>query len=547
MKPRLEIHFNKSKITSIGVDTVLGNRNFSGVHPDSKFLSSRQFKLYRQANMWMIKHEPDATNATIVDHKALTQPLAVQDGMTVSVGNPAKGIEKLPLQLHYSNKSNPAERPPAQPASAPIPITRTPVKKVTDPSPVSPSSEVIHPPTGEEEAERIVDGLSSSETRSLESLAASIKRKIHGERALARAIYRWIATNISYDVDMLRGGAIRNKTASEAFRDREAICGGYSYLYQDLANKVGLTCKFITGMSKGGSHFSGGSAGQNESHAWNAVQIDGNWQLLDVTWGAGSLNEVGQFKAQYEPFYFATPAERFVRDHLPSDPHWQLLDKPVDKGTFDKMIGVKPRFYDLGLQYLDGIEDYVCVEREILVRLKSPSAKLNAMLTADGGGSLPAEFTLCQSSDIQIWEIRAITPAAGSFDLAILAQSYNDKHKFEMVSQINIESQKGDPSFKGFPQMTSVFLDKGAVLEKPLEGHLRAGIKYRFSLRVPGATSVRVFEQNGRSAELLQNGDIFTGEIEPSLGRLDLMVSNDSLLSSLLGASYESLLHYKVE
>jgi pSer/pThr/pTyr-binding forkhead associated (FHA) protein len=49
--------------------------------------------------LWMLAHEPLATNETIVNGAKLTDAVLLEDGMTVSVGNSAKGVEKFPLTI----------------------------------------------------------------------------------------------------------------------------------------------------------------------------------------------------------------------------------------------------------------------------------------------------------------------------------------------------------------------------------------------------------------------------------------------------------------
>ena len=96
----LSILFDGKHVSQINVDAELGKQSFKSLHADAQFMSNPQFKLYRRGDIWMIEHCQTATNETLVDGRKLSEAEPVRDGMRVAVGNSAKGIEKLPLQLN---------------------------------------------------------------------------------------------------------------------------------------------------------------------------------------------------------------------------------------------------------------------------------------------------------------------------------------------------------------------------------------------------------------------------------------------------------------
>jgi len=72
------------------------------VHADAQYLSNPQFRLVREGAGWVIEHCTGATNDTMVNGKKLESPTPVASGMTVCVGNAAKGVAKLPLVLQVA-------------------------------------------------------------------------------------------------------------------------------------------------------------------------------------------------------------------------------------------------------------------------------------------------------------------------------------------------------------------------------------------------------------------------------------------------------------
>ena len=91
--------FNGSVVATANVDAEFGRRSLAHVHDDARFLSSRQFRLRRDSAGWILEHCPDATNDTLVDGARVEGAIPVASGMTVCVGNAAKGVTRLPLVL----------------------------------------------------------------------------------------------------------------------------------------------------------------------------------------------------------------------------------------------------------------------------------------------------------------------------------------------------------------------------------------------------------------------------------------------------------------
>ena len=56
-----------------------------------------------------------------------------------------------------------------------------------------------------------------------------------------------------------------------------ALCDGYALAYEYLLQRAGLTCTMVCG-------YAGASEEDTEKHAWNLVQLDGDWYEVDPTW-----------------------------------------------------------------------------------------------------------------------------------------------------------------------------------------------------------------------------------------------------------------------
>ena len=139
---------------------------------------------------------------------------------------------------------------------------------------------------------------------------------------------------------------------------------------------AGLACVVITGVNKNGSYVVGERRlyEKRARHAqWNAVLVDGEWRLLDVLWASCSLvrrrvpgwslidvdgetfkdeqedDSPGERRHQTNDFFFLTDPDLFICTHLPDDPDWQLLPRPLLRMQFESFFYVRERFFELGL------------------------------------------------------------------------------------------------------------------------------------------------------------------------------------------------------
>lgn len=264
-----------------------------------------------------------------------------------------------------------------------------------------------------------------------EKLAARINADFKSDAEKARAIYIWIASNIAYDMKALyaqqNGGIAFSYTTPEdriqkerAFRlnlvkktlhSGKAICEGYASLFTYLCALTDLQAVIIPGTSKT-SYTEIGKIPRNGDHTWNAVKVNGRWQLIDVTWAAGVVrgNEK-KFTPYFNDAYFCTDPELFFLNHYPDDKRWLLTDRSpqefaelpfyyptylkndyrinADKGAilFPKDVGVRFNIENLNpgdeLYYItsrDNMLDQLVVDEDNNFVIP-PSAKLSGYLT----------------------------------------------------------------------------------------------------------------------------------------------------------------------
>lgn len=179
-------------------------------------------------------------------------------------------------------------------------------------------------------------------------LAKKINADFNRDIDKVRAIYRWIAENVEYDIELFRDLSehpkyafsyrtneeritkeieYHNQMADETIKTKMAICDGYSSLFLKLCELCNIEAEVITGSSFTNPNDIGVYPSKAD-HSWNAVRISNKWHLVDVTWAAGSSDDY-EFYPKFSDAYFLQSPKLFAQKHYPDDSYWLLAE--VDK------------------------------------------------------------------------------------------------------------------------------------------------------------------------------------------------------------------------
>ena len=277
--------------------------------------------------------------------------------------------------------------------------------------------------------------------QSLESLAAYLIAPAKNDRQKVRAIYRWITHNIGYDDKGYFAGKYRDLNSLSVLAQRRAVCDGYAGLIKTLGQHAGLEVVNISGYSKGYSY----SVHQTDAinHAWNAVKIDGQWQLLDATWGAGYLDEKNKrFVHRFQAHYFLTPPEQFIYDHFPKDSKWQLLQPSISKADYDKRVYLRPAFFRVGLAIDSHPQGMIKARNKIVVTLRAPQEAAITAQLLQGRYELDKSHTAIQKKPGQ-YEISATFPRPGEYVLRLFTKRQDEPGAFHWALDYRIRASQG--------------------------------------------------------------------------------------------------------
>jgi len=190
----------------------------------------------------------------------------------------------------------------------------------------------------------------------IDELANRINSDFNIDEEKIRALYSWLSLNIKYDSsndifdindyrityynlsDKKRQLKRRKINRLEKkLKTKKAACIDYSEIFKEVCDRIGILSEVVIGYSKTTINDIENDKSY-KNHAWNAVKINGNWQLIDITWASVAKNEI--FSEFYDYYYFTKP-EEFILTHYPIDSKWQLLRTKVSKIAFFK----SPLFY----------------------------------------------------------------------------------------------------------------------------------------------------------------------------------------------------------
>lgn len=111
----------------------------------------------------------------------------------------------------------------------------------------------------------------------LKQTLAEVKARIPegvGSYDKVKIIYEYMIERCEY-VD----GAENNQNILSSLVNNQTVCAGYAKGIQYILNDLGIPCSYIVGT------IIDPAEGENSSHAWNMVEIDGNYYYMDATWG----------------------------------------------------------------------------------------------------------------------------------------------------------------------------------------------------------------------------------------------------------------------
>lgn len=141
----------------------------------------------------------------------------------------------------------------------------------------------------------------------INSILANIVRKNMTTLEKIVAVHDYIARTFTYDL---------NTTGSPYavytfMKEKHGVCMAYALLFEKMMEMLNIPCYYVIGQAEGES---------DAGHAWNMVELDGQWYHVDVTWDdLSSKSKIHQIRYRY----FLVSDDKMKKDHI-----WNLRDYP---------------------------------------------------------------------------------------------------------------------------------------------------------------------------------------------------------------------------
>ena len=384
----------------------------------------------------------------------------------------------------------------------------------------------------------IAASVTADQASSVEKLASSLTKGLQTDLEKTYVIYRWVTANIDYDVDAFFSNNLRGiGSAPVVLKNRKAVCDGYSELMVKLGQAAGLKIEKVSGYAKGYG-YSIGEATTKSNHAWNAVQINGAWYLLDSTWDAGFINKESRkfVKKRDEYSYFLTNPNHFIYSHYPELRKWQLLDNEWDRDEFFSKVSASERAFRLGLKFdNNSVAAIKATQPEYEFDFKSPATLTGALSKNDA--KVRGSWTMPVFDEGGHTRLLVSAPDKGSYTFNVFAANDPNANSFSSLLEYKISfSNTGIP----YPETYGRYFSSKVVLKSPLQGSLKANSSVFFKLSINAAQSVVVYV-NGKPAQTLRrDGKVFSGEVPVTEGEAIVYAQFDE------GGKLDGLLKYQI-
>ena len=199
-----------------------------------------------------------------------------------------------------------------------------------------------------------------------------------------------VARRVEYDTAAFDTGRIPRQDARTVLRTGRSVCAGYANLFDAVAKAAGLESAVITGRAFGawskrdsdkyaakhGHPPTGTSLGL---HAWNAVRLDGDWRLLDVTWDDGGATTD----------YLFAPAEVMALEHWPTARRWQAGLAMKNLAEFKAQAPLTPRGVGFGIRVASPQARALPAGPHAVIVLDNPLGR-SVMVEVENGGKKSA-------------------------------------------------------------------------------------------------------------------------------------------------------------
>ncbi len=224
----------------------------------------------------------------------------------------------------------------------------------------------------------IVANMPSEVETSIKSVAEYIAKKESDPYLQVKALHDYVISRVTYDLEVLTTGIRPSQDAQTVFQTHKAVCEGYANLFMALGQTIGTKVVYVPGKVRRDLapielipkllRFLKSDYDWT-LHAWNAVKIADNWQLVDTTWDDSDSDALS---SSYSADYLMPPPQVMSMSHFPSLVNWQLSPVLLNQNTFEKQPILAPQFFTDKLSLISPTEYETRVKNAAEILIKPP-------------------------------------------------------------------------------------------------------------------------------------------------------------------------------
>lgn len=172
-----------------------------------------------------------------------------------------------------------------------------------------------------------VQSLGSLDTLNMGTISYIVTKKFPENTDKVRAIFYWIANNISIDLKMAKKESNEKMLSEDVLKTRKANANGYAALFQDMCSVAKIRCLTVDGYIKKTVEDIN-NVPDAFNHTWAVIQLGtspDSWYYVDPEWGSGYVDDKATtFTKKFNDAYFFASKPLFNLQHFPDNMAWQL-------------------------------------------------------------------------------------------------------------------------------------------------------------------------------------------------------------------------------
>ena len=190
-------------------------------------------------------------------------------------------------------------------------------------------------------------------TLNVATIADTITKRFTTKEQQARAIFYWIANNISIDPKATKQNDDKNSLPEKVIELRKATPLGFSLLVQEMCSAANIRCLSVDGYVKNFASEINETADE-KNYSWNVIQLGQSpetWFYADASRASGYLDKkLSAFTKQFTGEYFFADRKLFNLTYFPDNSAWMLGAGPKNKKEYYALPVINNYAFALQLQ-----------------------------------------------------------------------------------------------------------------------------------------------------------------------------------------------------